>query len=108
MYFLCLFYRKIGGSKLEQNERIATLETQLAALSKSLERIESKLDAYSANFLARNEAELRFGQMETNIGQIETRLDKQERNKKENISLVLSACALAVTFIFSVLTYLKG
>jgi hypothetical protein len=93
----------MGVSKLEQKdyERIATLETQLAALSKSLERIESKLDAYSANFLTRNEAELRFGQ-------IETRLDKQERNKRENISLFVSVIALAVTFLFSLLNYLKG
>ncbi|BDG48759.1 hypothetical protein [Parageobacillus sp. KH3-4] len=82
-------------------ERIATLETQLAALSKSLERIENKLDAYSANFLTRNEAELRFGQ-------IEMRLDKQEKNKRDNISLFVSVSALAVTFIFSLLNYLKG
>jgi outer membrane protein TolC len=95
---------------LEQKdyERIATLEPQLAALSKSLERIESKLDAYSANFLTRNEADIRFGQIETRIGKNEERLDEQERNKKENISLFLSVCALAVTFIFSLLNYLKG
>ncbi|APC46514.1 hypothetical protein [Aeribacillus phage AP45] len=97
-------------AKLEQKdyERIATLETQLAALSKSLERIENKLDAYSANFLTRNEAELRFGQIETQLEQIENRLDKQEKNKKDNISLFLSFCALAVTFIFSLLNYLKA
>jgi hypothetical protein len=88
---------------LEQKdyERIATLETQLAALSKSLERIESKLDAYSTNFLTRNEAELRFGQ-------IETRLDKQEKSRRDNLSLFVSVSALAVTFIFSLLNYLKG
>lgn len=93
----------MGVSTLEQKdyERIATLETQLAALSKSLERIENKLDAYSANFLTRNEAELRFGQ-------IEMRLDKQEKNKRDNISLFVSVSALAVTFIFSLLNYLKG
>jgi chromosome segregation ATPase len=89
-------------------ERIATLETQLAALSKSLERIENKLDAYSANFLTRNEAELRFGQIVARFEQIETRLDKQERNKKDNISLFVSVSALAVTFIFSLLNYLKA
>ncbi|WP_240371675.1 hypothetical protein [Anoxybacteroides rupiense] len=82
-------------------ERIATLETQLAALSKGLERIESKLDAYSANFLTRNEAELRFGQLET-------RLDKQEKSKRDNISLLVSVSALAVTFIFALLNYLRG
>jgi outer membrane protein TolC len=88
---------------LEQKdyERIATLETQLATLSKSLERIEAKLDAYSANFVTRNEAELRFGQ-------IETRLDKQEKNRRDNISLFVSVCALAVTFVFSLLNYLRG
>jgi hypothetical protein len=88
---------------LEQKdyERIATLETQLSALSKSLERIEAKLDAYSTNFLTRNEAELRFGQ-------IETRLDKQEKNRRDNISLFVSVCALAVTFIFSLLNYMRG
>jgi septal ring factor EnvC (AmiA/AmiB activator) len=95
---------------LEQKdyERIATLETQLAALSKSLERIESKLDQWTANFLPRNEAELRFGQMGTRLNQIETRLDKQEKNKKDTISLLVSAAAVVVTFIFSLLNYLKG
>jgi hypothetical protein len=98
------------GSKLEQKdyERIATLETQLASLFKSLERIENKLDSFSANFLTRNEAELRFGQMVERFEQIETRLDKQEKNKKDNISLFVSVSALAVTFIFSLLNYLKG
>ncbi|WP_044736118.1 hypothetical protein [Geobacillus kaustophilus] len=81
-------------------ERIATLETQLAALSKSLERIENKLDQWTANFLPRNEAELRFGQ-------IEERLDKQEKNKRENISLLISAIALGITFIFNLLNYFK-
>jgi DNA repair exonuclease SbcCD ATPase subunit len=100
----------LGVSRLEQKdyERIATLETQLAVLSKSLERIENKLDAYSANFLTRNEAELRFGQIETRLEQIEERLNKQERNKKDTISLLVSAAAVAVTFIFSLLNYLKG
>ena len=88
-------------------ERIATLETQLTALSKSLERIENKLDAYSANFLTRNEADLRFSQMETRLEQIEERLDKREKNKKDTISLLVSAAAVAVTFIFSLLNYLK-
>ena len=37
-------------------ERIATLETQLETLSKGLERIETKLDAYSTNFITRLEA----------------------------------------------------
>lgn len=32
---------------MEDYERIATLETQLETLSKELERIETKLDAYS-------------------------------------------------------------
>jgi hypothetical protein len=92
----------LGVSKLEQKdyERIATLETQLAAFSKSLERIENKLDQLTANFLPRNEAEWRFGQ-------IEARLDKQEKNKKDNISLLVSAAAVAITFIFNLLNYLK-
>jgi chromosome segregation ATPase len=94
---------------LEQKdyERIATLETQLASLSKSLERIEGKLDQWTTNFLTRNEAELRFNQIETRLEQIEERLDKQERNKKDTISLLVSAAAVAVTFIFSLLNYLK-
>jgi hypothetical protein len=95
---------------LEQKdyERIATLETQLASLFKSLERIENKLDSFSANFLTRNEAELRFGQIVARFEQIETRLDKQEKNKKDTISLLVSAAAVAVTFIFSLLNYLKA
>jgi hypothetical protein len=100
----------LGVSKLEQKdyERIATLETQLASLFKSLERIENKLDSFSANFLTRNEAELRFGQIVARFEQIETRLDKQEKNKKDTISLLVSAAAVAVTFIFSLLNYLKA
>ncbi|WP_274853283.1 hypothetical protein [Bacillus methanolicus] len=97
------FYRKIGGSKLEQKdyERIATLETQLAALSKSLERIESKLDAYSANFLTRNEADIRFKNIEDEMKEV-------KENKRANLSLLVSVAAVAVTFVFSLLTYLKG
>ncbi|MDE3837947.1 hypothetical protein C0966_00810 [Bacillus methanolicus] len=82
-------------------ERIATLETQLAALSKSLERIESKLDAYSANFLTRNEADIRFKNIEDEMKEV-------KENKRANLSLLVSVAAVAVTFVFSLLTYLKG
>ncbi|EIJ79104.1 hypothetical protein PB1_16144 [Bacillus methanolicus PB1] len=81
-------------------ERIATLETQLVALSKGLERIETKLDAYSANFLTRNEADIRFKHFEEELKEV-------KENKRANISLFVSIAAVAVTFIFSLLNYLR-
>lgn len=88
---------------MEQNEyeRIATLETQLESLSKGLERIETKLDAYSANFLPRNEANLRFENIEKEIEEI-------KQNKKANNALSVSVIAVAVTFIFGLITIIKG
>ncbi|MCM3024625.1 hypothetical protein [Heyndrickxia ginsengihumi] len=85
---------------MEQNERIATLETQLDSLAKALERIETKLDAYNANFLPRNEADFRFEKVEDEIKEI-------KQNKRANLSLTVSVLAVTVTFIFALLNYLK-
>ncbi|WP_025727697.1 hypothetical protein [Heyndrickxia ginsengihumi] len=85
---------------MEQNERIATLETQLNSVVKGMERIETKLDAYSANFLPRNEADFRFEKVEEEIKDI-------KQNKRANLSLTVSVLAVTVTFIFALLNYLK-
>jgi hypothetical protein len=64
---------------LEQKdyERIATLDTQLSTLTKTIERTETKLDAYSSNFIIKTEADLRFGQ-------IEKEMDEAKNNRKSN------------------------
>lgn len=82
-----------GWVKLEQKEgeRITALETQLLNLTKSIERIEIKLDAYSSNFIPRSEADLRFGQ-------IEKEMSETKNNKRSNIALWISGAAVAVTF----------
>lgn len=85
---------------MEQNERIATLETQLNSVVKGMERIETKLDAYSANFLPRSEADFKFGKVEDEIKEI-------KQNKRANLSLTVSVLAVAVTFIFALINLLR-
>ena len=84
---------------MEQNERIATLESQLESLSRSLERIETKLDAYSSNFLTRSEAQIRFENIDRDIREI-------KENKRANMALVVSVAGVAVTFIFALVNYI--
>lgn len=86
---------------MEQNERIATLETQLDGLSKGLDRIESKLDAYSSNFLTRNEADIRFQNVDKELEEVKT-------NKRANNALVVSVFAVLVTIVFGVINLMGG
>ncbi len=86
---------------MEPNERIAKLETQLNSVVKGMERIETKLDAYSANFLPRSEADLRFKTLEDENKEI-------KQNKRANLSLTVSVLSVTVTFIFGLISLLKG
>jgi uncharacterized membrane protein YidH (DUF202 family) len=92
-----------GYQKLEkkENERISVLETQLSALAKSVDRIETKLDLLTSTFITRNEANLRFENMEKEI-------TEQKQNKRANISLAVSVISVAVAFIFGLINILKG
>lgn len=87
---------------MEKNdyERIATLETQLETLTKSVDRIETKLDLLTSTFITRNEANLRFENMEKEI-------TEQKQNKRANISLSVSVISVAVTFIFALINLLR-
>jgi len=88
---------------LEQKdyERITALETQLETLTKSVERIETKLDLLTSSFITRNEADIRFKNVEKEL--IELKDDK-----RANRAFWVSVSALAVTFVFSLLNYLRG
>jgi seryl-tRNA synthetase len=93
----------LGVSKLEQKdyERIAKLETQLESLTEGLKRIEKKLDEYTTNFITRTEADIRFKNIEKELREV-------KEDKRANRAFWVSVSALAVTFIFSLLNYLKG
>lgn len=82
-------------------ERIAKLETQLESLTEGLKRIEKKLDEYTANFITRTEADIRFKNIEKELREV-------KEDKRANRAFWVSVSALAVTFIFSLLNYLKG
>ncbi|MEK4883496.1 hypothetical protein NST81_02025 [Bacillus sp. FSL W8-0223] len=84
----------------KENERISVLETQLSALTKSVDRIETKLDLLTSTFITRNEANLRFDSMEKEI-------TEQKQNKRANISLTVSVISVAVTFIFALINILR-
>ncbi|WP_199426574.1 hypothetical protein [Thermaerobacillus caldiproteolyticus] len=81
-------------------ERIAKLETQLESLTEGLKRIENKLDAYTANFITKAEADIRFKNIEKELMEVKD-------DKRTNRAFWVSVSALAVTFIFSLLNYLK-
>lgn len=84
----------------KEYERITRLETQIEGMSESVGRIETKLDAYTANFLPRSEADLRFKNIEKEI-------DQTKNNRKANAALVVSITGVAVGFIFSLLNYVN-
>jgi archaellum component FlaC len=88
---------------LEKNdyERIATLETQLETLTKSVERIETKLDLLTSSFITRNEADIRFQNLKEEIEEL-------KQNKRANSALLVSVTSVAVTFIFALINFLKG
>jgi archaellum component FlaC len=88
---------------LEQKdyERIAALETQLETLTKSMERIETKLDLLTSSFITRNEADIRFQNLKEEIEEL-------KQNKRANSALMVSVISVAVTFIFGLINILKG
>ncbi|MEK0286570.1 hypothetical protein [Caldifermentibacillus hisashii] len=77
-------------------ERITRLETQLESLSDGVSRIETKLDAYTANFIPRTEAEIRFQNIEKDLNEVKS-------NRKSNAALIVSIASVAVVFIFNLI-----
>jgi hypothetical protein len=77
-------------------ERITRLETQLENLSDGVSRIETKLDAYTANFIPRTEAEIRFQNIEKDLNEVKS-------NRKSNAALIVSIASVAVVFIFNLI-----
>lgn len=77
-------------------ERITRLETQIESLSDGVNRIETKLDAYTANFMPRTEAEIRFQNIEKDLNEVKS-------NRKSNAALVVSIASVAVVFIFNLI-----
>lgn len=84
----------------KEYERIARLEAQVESVLESNTRIETKLDAYSANFLPRNEAEVRFQSIEKEFEEVKS-------NRKSNAALAVSIASIVVGFIFSLLNYVS-
>jgi len=93
---------------LEQKdyERIATLETQLETLTKSMERIETKLDLLTSTFITRNEADIRFQNVENKIENVEKEVEELKENKKANNALLVSATSVVLTFLFGLINLL--
>lgn len=81
-------------------ERITALETQLETLTKSVERIETKLDLLTSSFITRNEADIRFKNLEKELKEV-------KENKRANSALLVSVASVAVTFIFALINLLR-
>jgi seryl-tRNA synthetase len=81
-------------------ERIARLETHVENMAESVERIETKLDAYTANFLPRTEAEVRFEKVESEIKEV-------KNSRKANAALIVSIASVAVVFIFNLINVIN-
>lgn len=80
----------------KEHERIARLEAQVESVLESNQRIETKLDAYTANFMPRSEAEIRFQNIENDVKEVKT-------NRKSNAALIVSIASVAVVFIFNLI-----
>ena len=91
----------------KEYERIARLETQIEGMAESVGRIESKLDAYTANFMPRAEAELRFQNVEKEIAEVKAGIDKNDGNRRSNIALIISVVSVVTGVIFSLLNYVN-
>ncbi|MEJ9210131.1 hypothetical protein [Bacillus smithii] len=87
-------------------ERIAALETQLETLTKSMDRIETKLDLLTTNFITRNEADVRFSNINHELKNVKEELKETKENKKANNALLVSATSVALTFIFGLINLL--
>lgn len=81
----------------KEYERIARLEAQVESVLESNQRIETKLDAYTANFMPRSEAEIRFQNIENDVKEVKT-------NRKSNAALIVSIASVAVVFIFNIIS----
>jgi hypothetical protein len=80
----------------KEYERIARLEAQVDTILESNQRIESKLDAYTATFMPRTEAEIRFNNVEQELKEVKA-------NRKSNAALIVSIASVAVVFIFNLI-----
>lgn len=87
-------------------ERIASLETQLETLTKSIYRVETKLDSFTSNFVTRNEANIRFQNVENKIENVEKEVEELKENKKANNALLVSATSVVLTFLFGLINLL--
>lgn len=84
----------------KEYERITRLETQIENMAESVSRIETKLDAYTSNFLPRSEAEIRFLNVEKEIKEVKA-------NRKSNAALIVSVASVAVVFIFNLINLIN-
>jgi uncharacterized protein YpuA (DUF1002 family) len=87
-------------------ERIASLETQLETLTKSVDRIETKLDLLTSTFITRNEANIRFENVENDINNVKKEIKEAKEDKKANSALLVSAASVVLTFIFGLINFL--
>ncbi|KYC67160.1 hypothetical protein [Heyndrickxia coagulans] len=89
----------------KEYERIARLETQIENMAESVGRIESKLDAYTANFIPRAEAEMRFQNVEKEITEVKAEMDKNDGKRRSNLALIVSVVFGVIGVVFSLLNY---
>lgn len=89
----------------KEYERIARLETQIESMAESVGRIETKLDAYTTNFMPRAEAELRFQNAEKETSEVKKTVDNIDNNRRATVALVISVVSVVTGIIFSLLTY---
>ena len=59
-----------------------------------------KLDAYTASFMPRTEAEIRFNNVEQELKEVKA-------NRKSNAALIVSIASVAVVFIFNLIKFLN-
>ncbi|GGE64363.1 hypothetical protein [Priestia taiwanensis] len=86
--------------ELQYYERLASLESDMKAIQKQNDRIETKLDVYAANFATKKEVETLAKRVEEII-----RDNKAQKSAKE--ARFVSWCALGVTIILGYLNYMK-
>ncbi|MDZ5607913.1 hypothetical protein U2I54_12590 [Bacillus pseudomycoides] len=91
----------------KEYERIAKLEVQLQSMNATVIRIEEKLDNNQKNYINRTEVEEMFKFRDREIRDLKQAQEKNDSNKKVNISLVISGLSLAVLLLFNILNLLK-
>lgn len=90
----------------KEYERITRLETQIENMAKGMGRIETKLDAYAADFISRHEADLRFQNLEEEIADIQAEMDKNDSKWRSNLALTISVVFGVIGVFFSLINYL--